>query len=78
MTSKRVYKQWLDFDHNVIPRHAPAVQRQEMKRAFYAGAFMLLEHLKANLDDDLPEEQGVDILESISQECVEFMERGGR
>jgi hypothetical protein len=76
--SKRVEKQWLEFERTVMPKNAPPIQRQEMKRAFYSGAFMLLQHLKHGIEEDTTDDEGVDILESIEQECVDFMQRGGR
>lgn len=29
---------WASFEREIIPREAGAVQREEMRRAFYAGA----------------------------------------
>jgi len=50
-----------------------------MRRAFYAGVMSLLTLQKDRLgDDDINEEESVAVLESIEQECVEFVSQIGR
>ena len=34
-----VYEQWKSYERDVMPREAGAVQREECRRAFYAGAY---------------------------------------
>lgn len=59
--------------------NASPIQRQEMRRAFYAGVMSLLTLQKDRLgDDDINEEESVAVLESIEQECVEFVSQIGR
>ena len=43
---------WSSYAAQVIPRDAPKVQRQESRRAFYAGARSLLDGIMASLDPD--------------------------
>ena len=34
----KVLREWQSYEREVIPKGAPAVQREECRRAFYAGA----------------------------------------
>lgn len=38
MKRLRMAEQWSEFSKHIIPSDAPQVQKQEMRRAFYAGA----------------------------------------
>ena len=35
---KTIFSEWQSFERDVVPAAAPAIQREEMRRAFYAGA----------------------------------------
>lgn len=35
---KTVFEQWKSYERSVVPPDAPPVQREECRRAFYAGA----------------------------------------
>lgn len=35
---RTVFDQWKSFEHEVVPADAVPVQREELRRAFYAGA----------------------------------------
>jgi len=74
---KRIEASWIEFEKAVIPRGAPAIQRQEMRRAFYAGTWALLQEMKRLGDDDVSEDVGVEALEAIEAECKEFTSRIG-
>lgn len=41
---------WASYSHAVVPSSAPAVQRQECRRSFMAGAHALLQHLNSAVD----------------------------
>ncbi|MEH1780896.1 MAG: hypothetical protein V7L26_17635 [Nostoc sp.] len=60
-----------------MPRNASAIQRQEMQRSFYAGASAMF-GLVVNIDDELSEEEGAEIIGELQSECVNFMARIGR
>ena len=49
----------------------PPVQNQEMKRAFMAGAAEILTRLRNEITD-LPEEEGIEMLEGLWQELLKF------
>lgn len=74
---KRIASEWNNFEKAVIPSNAPLVQRKEMRRAFYAGAWAILQAAKELGDDSISEEAGVVALEAMEVEFVEFMSRVG-
>lgn len=49
---KRLAQDWTDYAVQVLPETCPKVQRQETRRAFYAGAHALFQQLMGVLDDD--------------------------
>jgi hypothetical protein len=69
----RIRDQWDSFRSRVIPKHVGAVQRQEMRRAFYAGAAAMLDALMMGLTDG-PEAEEPDLvkMEEIAKELREF------
>lgn len=75
----RIESEWKKFENAVIPKDAEAIQRQEMRRAYYAGFIAMLE-----LAQNLPDESGGDddravyILESLELEFADFVTRLGR
>jgi hypothetical protein len=57
----------------VIPHHAPPVQVEECRRAFYAGSYTMLMNISANIgDDSTSEENGIVQLEALKAECEAF------
>ena len=63
----------------VIPKDAPLVQKQETKRAFYAGVAAILDILLQLADPAISEREGMMVLESCRKEVVGFtreVERG--
>lgn len=74
---KRIASEWNNFEKAVIPPNAPGVQRKEMRRAFYAGVWAMLQAAKELGEGSISEDAGVIALESIEAECQEFMSRVG-
>lgn len=70
---KTVAQQWEMLAAQVMPPNAPAMQYQEMRRAFYAGfhaALMSgLAMAEESGDDD---DAGAIMMESLHQECQQF------
>lgn len=64
--------EWRDFSLT-IPARAPAVQRDEMRKAFYAGALSLLVLISGGLDAD-PDPTALDVayLDALHRELSEF------
>ena len=69
-----IEEEWLEFSLMVMPPNAPAVQRIEMRRAFYAGAHALLclmqQKVSAGTDD--PTEADLDMMQGLSDELAAF------
>lgn len=51
-TTTPLLEQWRTYDTFVVPRDAPEVQREECRRAFYAGAFAMFELMIAAAEHD--------------------------
>jgi len=61
---------WADFEQRIVPKGAPAVQRIEMRRAFYSGARALLRLM--NDIGEVSDDAGAAILDGIDQELDAF------
>lgn len=66
--------EWDSYRRQVIPATAPAVQLQESKRAFYAGAQTLFHALVKIMDpsSEEPTERDMRVMDSIDRELREF------
>ena len=49
---RRVAEAWQSFEEGVLPRNCSDVQRQEMRRAFFAGAFATLDTISAAMSNE--------------------------
>lgn len=49
---KTIAEAWQIYDTRVLPDVAGEVQRKETRRAFYAGAMVLLDIMMAGVSDD--------------------------
>ena len=67
--------QWAAFEVLVMPKDAPPVQRQEMRRAFYAGAEAMLRLQHAATEPGISENAGVMMLEGWHDECRRFAQQ---
>ena len=47
---RTVRDEWNEYRQKVLPPNAPPIQAQECRRAFYAGAEMLMLQILASLD----------------------------
>jgi hypothetical protein len=56
-------------------QNAPAVQKREMRRAFYSGATVMLALVESLGDEDM--DVAVAALEGLKQECVDFLSQVG-
>lgn len=70
-----IAEQWATFESLVMPKDAPPVQRQEMRRAFYSGAEAMLRLQYAAGDPGVSEEGGVMMLEGWHDECRIFAQQ---
>lgn len=77
-----VEAEWLRFAEITMPPTVSKIQRQEMRRAFYAGAGLLLERMTNAVGPaEISEDQGMDIMQRVHDEITAFMrdvQRGRR
>lgn len=67
---------WRSFAEQVLPIDAPDVQRQEMRRAFYAGGWAFYTALMGNLDGgDDPTAADFSMLDGLDRELRDFAEQ---
>ena len=67
-----IQEQWNSFAEWVVPKDAPSIQRQEMRRAFYSGAEAMM-RIQWNIgDNSISEDAGVAILEGCREEMKIF------
>lgn len=64
---------WQTYAERVLPTGADAVQRQETRRAFYAGAWEILMRMADLGEPDISEEQGVAVLEATKREIQTYV-----
>lgn len=69
---KTIQSGFESFNRDVIPAQAPAVQRREMRLAFYAGATHILQTMISLGEPNISEDAGVVILEDLRIEAVAF------
>lgn len=70
---KIIEKEWNDFAKAVLPKDVSSIQYKEMRRAFYAGAWVILQTCKRVADEEMPDEAAVAIIDSMEKECVGFI-----
>lgn len=79
MTSQRttLAQAWADFERAILdPSNASQVQRNEMRRAWYAGASHMLTALTAGLDPDAePTEADLAYVSSLALELADYAEK---
>jgi hypothetical protein len=70
---KKLSELWQSYADHVIPPTASPIQRQETRRAFYAGATALFNGVTAGLTEGPePREEDVRALEALSEELEAF------
>ncbi|WP_088893147.1 hypothetical protein [Leptolyngbya ohadii] len=73
-----IRQKWQQFERSVMPIDASPIQKQEMRRAFYAGAFALLDIVaQIGSDESISEEAGALLLDKIEAELKAFQARIG-
>jgi hypothetical protein len=70
---KSIDEQWREYGLRcgLFPSNAPAVQVQEMRRAFFAGAGSLLMAMR-QFDDSLSDDAGAKMFQQWASEINEF------
>jgi hypothetical protein len=75
MKRQLMAEQWDQFARAVLPKDAPADQRREMRRAFYAGAQgILFKVITALAPDSEPTEEDLRMMDDLERELLDFAE----
>lgn len=73
MKRQLMAEQWDQFARLVLPKDAPAIQRQEMRRAFYSGAQAILFRVIASFaPESEPTADDLQVMSNLEQELSEF------
>lgn len=70
---RTIVEAWQSFERTVISPVAPAIQRQEMRLAFYAGCSAMLGITIEIGSEDIREDAGMQILDGLHKEARAFM-----
>lgn len=73
-----VREAWAGFSELIGLTNAGEIQKREMQKAFYAGAFFMLTEFSAIGDDEVSEREGVKRLEALRNEIVAFSKMQAR
>jgi hypothetical protein len=73
VSDDQIKRQWEEFK-KLIPKDAPRVQFEETRRAFYAGAVVMFSILRSVGGDEVSEDQGIKLFESVEREIVAYGE----
>ncbi len=75
MKRQLMAEQWDQFARAVLPPNAPAVQRQEMRRAFYAGAQgILFKVIQSFAPESEPTDADLQVMTDLERELSDFAE----
>lgn len=70
-----VEEQFETYIRHLYPPGIPDVQRAELRKTFFAGVTIVLSMLEMiGESEDITEETGGEILESLRDECIRFAE----
>lgn len=73
MKRQLMAEQWDQFARAVLPADAPPIQKQEMRRAFYAGAESILFRVITSFAPDAePTAEDVQMMANLDQELKDF------
>ena len=68
---KHIQREWLEFRDKLIPMGADGVQLQEMKKAFFAGAFVMRQVLEKV--GNLPQKEAFKVFGELDAEFNEVI-----
>lgn len=69
---KTVQDQWESFESGVINPDAGPGQRDQMRLAFYAGAWAMFNLVARVGEHEVTEDEGVEFVEKLRLECEDF------
>lgn len=68
-----IEQKWNKFAFMVISPKAPEIQREEMKKAFYAGFIDCFSYLKHVIGNSKDEDESIENLQDIEKQTHKFM-----
>lgn len=73
-TDNMIARSWASFEKIAMPHDAPQIQREEMRKAFFAGASILFEIITRAADDGSDEPTAADlaIMDGLDRELRAF------
>jgi hypothetical protein len=71
VSERTVKAQWESYAEFMLPDDCGPVQRQETRRAFYAGSYAMFMMI-SNCTEHMTDDEGVIYLEGLGQECRQF------
>ena len=73
MKRQLMAEEWDKFARGVLPAGCPAIQKTEMRRAFYAGAqSILFRVIQSFAPESEPTDADLQIMENLHQELQDF------
>lgn len=74
MRRNRLQEEWNRYAEAVLPGNCSAIQRQEMRRSFYAGAHVLFEVLTNHVSsgEGEPTVEDLQMMKDVNDEIIEF------
>lgn len=69
---KSINEEWQGFAASVLPKDAPQIQRDEMRMAFMAGAWLMVAAVERIGEPDITEAEGMQFLTATKEECQHF------
>lgn len=69
---KSIAEEWQGFEATVLAKDALQIQRDEMRMAFFAGAWMVVCQTERMGEDDVSELEGMAQITALRDECREF------
>ena len=67
---------WKEFEEAIMPDNATAIQRREMRKAFYAGMFeALTTSINVGASGSLSDDAAGDYLQSLYDELVDYFKK---
>lgn len=73
MKRQLMAEQWDEFARAVLPKDCSTIQRQEMRRAFYAGAqAILFKVITSFTPEEEPTEKDLEIMNDLHEELNNF------
>jgi hypothetical protein len=70
---KTIAENWDVFRQATMPTTAGPVQIEETRRAFYAGSYITLMSIATGIEQETPDDEGVEMLMALKVECETFL-----